>query len=144
MEYDGKKIATLTLPAEKIITTADKIFDQWKWLERRVDNIPSAVEFAVESCLESGCFSREEFKKKKEELQKAGKYETTACYIAHFTLAFSDLHQELQNNTKDFDPAQKATKEVIEKVVCPIGEKVIAEVNVDNPCVPESIWVFAI
>jgi hypothetical protein len=57
---------------------------------------------------------------------------------------FSKLMGELDNNAKEFSPMHEATREVIEKVVRPIGEKVVAEVCVDNAFKPKVLKVYAI
>jgi hypothetical protein len=142
MSNEVKSIKAIKIPVEKLIIQTEREFSKYRWFEKRVDNIPVAVEFAVEDFIVTSCFMNTEFEKKLATLKEEGKYDT-APYIMHLTRGFAQLHQGLKENTKEYSPAQEATKEVSEKVVRPIGEEIIVEVCVDNPFIPEVETVIA-
>ena len=143
---DGvKDIYKIEIPVEKVILGVEKVFSRDKWLTKEASNVALATQFALEDIIYRFWFESEEFKKSREALVETGKY-SEATFITNMATAFSTFRQKLGNNaeTLGLDPRQKATREVIEKIVRTIGKKVVAELGVDNEFMPTLANIYAL
>lgn len=138
-------VVKIEMPIEKVIEGVEKQLDKSWLFEKWCMNIDLATEFAVEDNIEEYCEARKEYTEPRLMAKLTGDYfSAPELDVRRMGRGFAQLSSELKDNAKIFAPKQEATREVIEKVVRPIGEKVVAEVCVDNAFRPEVLKVYAL
>lgn len=138
-------VVKIEIPVEEVIEGVEKQLNQSWLFEKWCMNIDLATEFAVEDRIWEYCEGRKEYTEPRLMAKLTGDYfSAPELDVRKMGRGFAQLANELKDNLKTFDPKQEATKEVIEKVVRPIGEKVVAEVCVDNAFKPEVLKVYAV
>lgn len=150
MSNEVKNVCKIEMPIEEVIEGVEDDFGEDGWGHRIglltiAENISLATQDTVEDSIKICYYSSDKFKESREALKKTGEfYNVSISFILQMAKAFSKLFHELDNNAKEFSPMHEATREVIEKVVRPIGEKVVAELGIDNAFRPVIIKVYAL
>jgi hypothetical protein len=138
-------VVKIEIPVEELIEGVKGQLNKSWLFEKWCMNIDLATEFAVEDNIYKYCEARKEYTEPRAMAKITGDYfSAPEMFVIRMGRGFAQLANELKDNVKPFDPKQEATKEVIEKVIRPIGEKVVAEVCVDNAFKPEVLKVYAI
>lgn len=150
MTKEIKNVCKIEMPIEKVIEGVEADFGEEGWghkigLLKIAENISLATADAVEDIIAIFYYTSDEFKESREALKKTGEfYNVYISFIGQMIKPFSKLMGELDNNAKEFSPSHEATREVIEKIVRPIGKKVIAELGIDNALNPVIVNIYTI
>lgn len=150
MTKEIKNVCKIEMPIEKVIEGVEADFGEEGWgyrigLTKTANNVPLATADAVEDIIKIFYYKSDEFKESREALKKTGEfYNGSISFGFQIIKPFTKLMGELDDRANEFHSSDEATREVIEKIVRPIGKKVIAELGIDNALNPVIVNIYTI